>query len=136
MELATAKIRRRPGCGCAERSATSGRFPCEPRKTEEQIMADEREGAQQPEQDVASKDRIQTGGREANAAQPLNAAEDHGGAERYPSVDQTDAVSGEGRSFDPSADAPTPRQGAGDTSPAATTEARLGPAGDPVEGKR
>ena len=96
-------------------------------------MADEREGARQPKPDAASKDKIQSGGREANAAQPLNAAEPTGGPERYPSVDQTDAVVGERRSFDPSADAPTPRQGAGDSSADA---GHLGPRGDPAEGKR
>lgn len=103
-------------------------------------MADEREGAQPPRQDAARENRIQSGGRDANAAQPLNAAQDRGGPERYPAVDQTDAVQGaraarESRSFDPSADAPTPRQGAGDGSSAAD-EGRLGPQGDPAEGKR
>jgi|GEM_PF-1093355 hypothetical protein len=99
-------------------------------------MADEREGAQQPSKGVADEDKIQTGGRQENAAQPLNAAKDHGGPERYPSVDQSDAVQGESRSFDPSADAPTPRQGAGDGSPGASDEGRLGPGGDPAEGRR
>jgi hypothetical protein len=105
-------------------------------------MADEREGAEGPRRSPAGEDRIQSGGRQENAAQPLNAAHDHGGAERYPAVDQTDAVertgqtSGEPRSFDPAADAPTPRQGAGDSSAASTEEARLGPQGDPAEGKR
>ena len=108
-------------------------------------MADEREGAQGRGASPASEDRIQSGGRQENAAQPLNAAGDHGGPERYPAVDQTDAVErtgrieqvpGERRSFDPAADAPTPRQGAGDTSPEATQEGRLGPEADPAEGKR
>ena len=96
-------------------------------------MADERAGAPQPKPNVATKSKIQAGGREANAAQPLNAAPDHGGAERYPRVGQTDGVQGESRSFDPSTDAPTARQASGDT-----TEPRpdhLGPAGDPAEGK-
>jgi hypothetical protein len=96
-------------------------------------MADEREGVPAPRQDAADKDKIQTGGREANAAQPLNAAKDHGGAERYPAADRTDAV--EHRSFDPAADAPTPRQGAGDGS--STPDAGFGGAkADPVEGRR
>jgi hypothetical protein len=107
------------------------------------------------------RDEMNTDGREANAAQPLNAAEDNAGAERYPAVRQDDAVertgrteavtgqsgevsagsSGEGssepRSFDPAADAPTPRQGAGDGSiPSSANEGRLGPGADPVEGKR
>lgn len=99
-------------------------------------MADEREGANGPSKDPASESKIQSGGREANGAQPLNAGESHGGAERYPAVDQTDGVQGENRSFDPAADAPTPRQGAGDTSPSSANEGRLGPGADPVEGKR
>jgi hypothetical protein len=97
-------------------------------------MADEREGAHQPPPQPASETRIQSGGRQENAAQPLNAAEDRGGPERYPPVDRSDAV--ESRSFDPAADAPTPRQGAGDASPKATQQGRLGPEGDPAEGKR
>ncbi|RAK59257.1 hypothetical protein DJ021_05295 [Phenylobacterium hankyongense] len=98
-------------------------------------MADEREGQGLPAGHPATEDKVQTRGREANAARPLNAAEDKGGAERYPSVSQTDSV--ERRSFDPAADAPTPRQGAGDGSiPVSKTEAQLGPGGDPVEGKR
>ena len=98
-------------------------------------MADEREGAPEPKSNPASKDKIQSAGREANAAQPLNAARDRGGPERYPKVDQTDAVQGEARSFDAAADAPTPRQGAGDGS-APSNEGRLGPGGDPAEGRR
>jgi hypothetical protein len=93
-------------------------------------MADEREGAQQGSRDAASESKIQSGGREANAAQPLNAAENKGGPERYPPANRTDGV--ESRSFDPSADAPTPRQGAGDT----TARGHMGPGGDPAEGKR
>ena len=100
-------------------------------------MADEREGARPPPPQAASEDRIQSGGRQENAARPLNAAHDHGGAERYPAVDQSDAVQGgQPRSFDPAADAPTPRQGAGDASPGATQQGRMGPEGDPAEGKR
>ena len=92
-------------------------------------MADEREGAKKPRPDAASESKIQSGGREANAAQPLNAAKDKGGAERYPP--------GESRSFDPSAEAPRPRQGAGDGgAPAGGGDGYLGPAGDPAEGKR
>ena len=97
-------------------------------------MADEREGATPSRPAPATKSKIQTAGRQANAAQPLNAASDRGGPERYPKVDQSDAVQGEARSFDPSADAPTPRQGAGDgTAPGGR---HMGPGGDPAEGKR
>lgn len=81
--------------------------------------------------------KIQTDGREGNAAQPLNAAKDNEGAERYPSVSKDDGVeksAGENRSF---GDNPEPRRGAGDTStPPSANEGRLGPGADPVEGKR
>jgi hypothetical protein len=53
------------------------------------------------------------------AAQPRQPAPDEAEPAPYPSADRTDAV--ESRSFDPSADAPTPR---GD------------PRHDPVEGRR
>lgn len=105
-------------------------------------MADEREGRFHDTKRVANEDRIQTAGRKENDAQPLNAADDEGGPERYPSVRQDDAVErtgrtgqvagGESRSFEP-----RPRQGAGDTSPeAAKQEGFAGPQGDPTEGKR
>jgi hypothetical protein len=76
----------------------------------------------------ANDDNIQSDGRKANAAQPLNAAEPNAGAERYPSTSRDDGVvspAGERRSFD-GLENPRPRQGAGDG----------GPQGDPVEGKR
>ena len=93
-------------------------------------MADERAGAQEPPRNPAGKDALQSSGRKANAAQPLNAGKDHGGPERDPAVDQTDGVHSETRTFNPA-----PRQGAGDTSPVATNEGRLGPGADPAEGK-
>ena len=65
---------------------------------------------------------MQTDGRKANAAQPLDAAKDQGGPERYPSAGKDDAVTGPGQAN------PQPPQGAGDGD--------LGPAGDPAEGKR
>jgi len=109
-------------------------------------MADEREGQDNLGKSPANPDKIQTAGRQENDAQPLNASDNDGGAERYPSVRQDDAVertgrteevTGESRSFDPRADAPTPRQGAGDTSPeTAKQQGFEGPAGDPAEGKR
>jgi hypothetical protein len=87
---------------------------------------------------MADQDKLNTEGREKNAAQPLDAANDKGGPERYPPVAKDDSIQpGERRSFDPRADAPTPRQGAGDGSaPASTQEGRTGPEGDPAEGKR
>lgn len=54
---------------------------------------------------------LQTPGRRANAAQPLDAAKDNAGAERYPD---------EGRSFET------------ESSPGG----HMGPGGDPAEGKR
>lgn len=73
-------------------------------------------------------DRIQSEGRRKNGAEPLNAAEDHGGPERYPAVRKDDAVE---------TGNPQPRQGAGDGAPPASThEGRLGPGSDPAEGKR
>jgi hypothetical protein len=79
--------------------------------------------------DPSSDDRIQSKGREANDAQPLNAADDNGGPERYPSARKDDAV----ESIEPKTPNPQPRQGAGDSS---VNEGRLGPGADPVEGKR
>lgn len=108
-------------------------------------MADEREGADKPTGQPANDDKITTGGREANAASSLSAADDNGGAERYPAVRQDDAVertgrteqvTGEDRSFSGSVGNPQPPQGAGDTSPEATQAGRLGPEGDPAEGRR
>jgi len=46
-----------------------------------------------------------------------------------------EGTDGETRSFDPSADAPTP-QGENDDTPHSANEGRLGPGGDPVEGAR
>jgi len=86
----------------------------------------------------ADEDKIQTEGRDANAAQPLNAADKNAGAERYPAVSKDDSVEtppDEDRSFD--SGNPKPRQGAGDgPTPPSANEGRLGPGGDPVEGKR
>ncbi len=85
-----------------------------------------------------SDDSINTDGRKANAALPLNAAKDNAGAERYPSVRQDDGVepSDETRSFDPPRN-PNPPQGAGDGPiPPSANEGRLGPGADPAEGKR
>jgi hypothetical protein len=113
-------------------------------------MADEREGQEGSTRRVANDDKVQTAGRKENDAQPLNAADDNGGPERYPSVRQDDAVertgrteevTGEGRSFDPGGDAPTPRN-SGKVGPdgAPAEDARQpgfeGPQGDPAEGKR
>ena len=104
-------------------------------------MADESKGAHDLPKDGASERKLQTGGRQANAAGPLSAAKDRGGLERYPPVNQTDVVeptgrgeeiADEARSFGPGADAPTRRQGAGDASPDLR---HMGPDGDPAEGK-
>lgn len=85
---------------------------------------------------MAGDDKINTEGRRENAAQPLNASENKGGPERYPAVRQDDAVEAEPRSFEKPRN-PEPRQGAGDASvPHSANEGRLGPGGDPAEGKR
>lgn len=81
---------------------------------------------------MTDNDNIQSDGRDANAAQPLNASDNKGGAERYPKVRQDDGVTGEDRSF-AGAGNPEPRQGAGDSAP---TQERTGPGADPAEGKR
>jgi hypothetical protein len=54
----------------------------------------------------------------------------------YPPVDKTDAVQAEPRSFDPAADAPSVREPPSDACPASMTDGRMGPGGDPAEGKR
>lgn len=97
-------------------------------------MSEDRPSQDMPHPD---KDEHQSPGREKNAAQPLDAGKTHGGPERYPSVRPDDGIDGaaEGRSFDPRADAPTPRQGAGD-GPASVNAGRLGPEADPAEGRR
>lgn len=102
---------------------------------------------------MGDENKIQSEGREENAAQPLNAAKDNAGAERYPSVDQHDAVERTGRdqavtgehpSFQPGGETKIRNETAppedastdGDDVPASANEGRLGPGGDPVEGKR
>jgi hypothetical protein len=81
-------------------------------------------------------DNIQSDGRDANAAQPLNASDNKAGAERYPKVRQDDAVAGETRAFKGKGN-PEPPQGAGDTTvPPSANEGRIGPGADPAEGKR
>lgn len=107
-------------------------------------MADERENQGPKPGSAASEDKIQSAGRQENDAQPLNASDNQGGPERYPSVRQDDAVertgrsgqAGETRSFEDTGN-PEPRQGAGDTTvPPSANEGRMGPGADPVEGKR
>lgn len=58
------------------------------------------------------------------------------GLQRYPAVDQTDAVQGERRSFSPAAEAPRSADADRGACPASTTDGRMGPGGDPAEGKR
>jgi hypothetical protein len=95
-------------------------------------------------------DKSQSEGRRENAAEPPPAAQgDNAGAARYPAVNQDEAVertgragqvTGETRSFGDGTNAtgnPQPPQGAGDGNvPPAANEGRLGPGGDPAEGKR
>jgi hypothetical protein len=68
--------------------------------------------------DKREQQKAQTPGRKRNAAQPLDAAPDRGGPERYPGVGKDDSV----------------EPGGGD--PAATDKGLTGPRGDPAEGKR
>ena len=84
----------------------------------------------------ANEDKIQTPGREANAAQPLNASENEGGAERYPPVRQDDAVeTGEAkRTFDRGSEAESQQDGDGDITDT-PDEDKLGIRGDPAEGR-
>lgn len=62
---------------------------------------------------------LQTDGRRENAAQPLDAAKKNAGADRYPDADN--------RSFEPKV--------RNETAPASTADGRMGPGGDPAEGK-
>jgi len=92
------------------------------------------------------KDKIQSEGRQDNAAQHVNAAPDNAGAERYPPVDRDDSIEtpagGERRTFE-GVENPEPRQGAGDGGPErkrepdpSVNQGHMGPGGDPAEGKR
>jgi hypothetical protein len=95
---------------------------------------------------MADQDKRQSEGRNENAAQPKGLGTSQATPEAYPSASADDGVerggrleqvTGERRSFDNANGNPAPRQGAGDGSaPAATTEGRMGPQGDPAEGKR
>jgi hypothetical protein len=62
---------------------------------------------------------LQTPGRRENDAQPLDAAKDNAGAERYPDA--------ENPSFEPKV--------RNETAPS-TNDGRMGPGADPAEGKR
>src|SRR5687768_11231572 len=93
---------------------------------------------------------LQSEGRDENAAQPLDAAKDNAGAERYPSVGADDAVertgrtgqvAGEDASFSPGGETKIRNETAppedastdGDDVPASPQQGHLGPGGDPVE---
>ena len=74
-------------------------------------------------------DKIQSQGREDNAAQHLNSAPDNAGAERYPPTNRDDSVDpgaakGERRTFERPAN-PVPRQGAGDGGPSRESDPTL-----------
>jgi hypothetical protein len=97
---------------------------------------------------------LQSEGRQENAAQPLDAAKDNAGAERYPSVDQHEAVERTGRDQPVAGEDPSFSPPGGETKirnetappedastdggdvPSSPQKGRMGPAGDPVEGKR
>lgn len=71
----------------------------------------------------ANDDKIQSKGRKDNAAQPVNAAPDNAGAERYPAVRKDGGVEN-----------PRPRQGAGDGGPDPSLNQSVGT--NAVEGDR
>ena len=88
-------------------------------------MADERAGQEIDKGNPSKDGRLQTAGRKENAAQPLSAAEDNAGADRYPPTRADDGLE---RSFEPKV--------RNETAPATSpNEGRLGPAADPAEGK-
>jgi hypothetical protein len=87
-------------------------------------MADERAGQEIEAKNTSTEGHLQTPGRKENAAQPLSAADDNAGAERYPSVRADDGLE---RSFEPKV--------RNETAPTSPNEGRLGPAADPAEGK-
>jgi hypothetical protein len=88
------------------------------------------------------EDKMQTPGREDNAAAPAAASDKKGEPERYPTVRQDDAVEGLGlpederRSFDPAKNAPPRAPKGAEDAPVSTNNGRLGPGADPAEGKR
>jgi hypothetical protein len=99
---------------------------------QEDRMADERENNQDLPKHPANEDKVQTPGREANAARPLNESDEaQGSKESKPAT--------ESRSFDArgalAQNSGTSHGGDGETPPS-SNEGRLGPGGDPVEGKR
>ena len=73
---------------------------------------------------MADEPKTPTDGRKDNAARPPGAAGRKRGLERYPTVRQDDAVEPPGRWGDETSPSPSPN------------ERRLGPGGDPAEGKR
>jgi hypothetical protein len=86
----------------------------------------QKETAMADEPKTEEQGHLQTPGRKENAAQPLDAAKDNEGVERYPSTRKDDGI--ETRSFDPKAK--------DKSQPTSPNEGRLGPASDPAEGKR
>lgn len=81
-------------------------------------MTENRE-SEAPGLKARADDRLQSKGRDENAALPLDAAKDNDGPERYPSVRKDDAV--EVRAFNPD-----PPQGAGDSSATPSEDGRAG----------
>ena len=83
----------------------------------------------------SDKDMIQSRGRKHNAAQPLNAADDNTGVERYPPVDRDDSVTRPDRTQSSPSETRAFQNGRRDVDPS-VNQGRLGPGGDPAEGKR
>lgn len=90
-----------------------------------------------PQEREGQPGKIQSSGREENAAQPTDAAKDKGGPERYPPVRQDDAIErttpGEWvRTFE-STDEAAPRRDTADHD--GGQKDFEGPQADPAEGK-
>ena len=93
----------------------------------------------------SDKDPLQSAGRKANAAHPLNKmGGEKGGPERYPPARADEALEGrpgEGRSFEPKVRNQTAPDKADAQGPSGETrrgepDDLRGPAGDPAEGRR
>ena len=86
---------------------------------------------------MSEQPKGQSEGREKNAATSDYPGVSEVSPQDYPSVRRDDGVEPAGRAGDDKAANPKPPQGAGDTSaPPSGKAGRLGPQGDPAEGKR
>jgi hypothetical protein len=95
-------------------------------------MADEREDSQIKPGHPATEDKVQTPGREANAARPLNEADEAQGSKESKPASESRSFDARGALAQDSGSS----SGGDASAPPATNEGRLGPEGDPAEGKR